>query len=75
MVDVATYTAGIVYAGQELAIQVDTSARELALIQYEQAVKRVKLQRLLGGIMPFAQLMEALCGLAERETKRLYDRQ
>ncbi|MBM7846414.1 integrase core domain-containing protein [Herpetosiphon giganteus] len=74
VLDGATYTAGIAYAGQELAVQVDAAARELVFIQRERVVKRVTLKRLLGGMMPFEQLVEALCGLAERETKRLKQR-
>ena len=74
MLDGATYTAGLAYAGHELAVQVDAAARELVLIQREQAVKRVTLKRLLGGIMPFEQVVDTMCGLAERGTQRLKQR-
>jgi len=73
-VDGTRYTIGIAYAGQDVAVQVDAAARELVVIQRERAVKRLKLKRLLGGIMAFEQMVEALCGLAERETKRLNQR-
>lgn len=73
-VDGTRYTIGIAYAGQEVAVQVDAEARELVVIQRERSVKRLKLKRLLGGMMSFEQMVDALCGLAERETKRLKQR-
>ncbi len=73
--DGVIYGVGSAYAKQELAVQVDAPQRELVFRYREQVIKRAQLKRLLGGMMSFDHMITALCGLADRETQRLMQRQ
>jgi hypothetical protein len=56
----ALYDVGRERAGQEVAVLIDAPAREFAVVQAGQEVKRLPIKGLYGGIVPFDTFVELL---------------
>lgn len=74
-IDEQRYHVGTRYAGQEVAVTIDAEAAELVVYGGETMLKRLRIKGLLGGVMPFDQMVEMLCRQCPQEQLRLQSRQ
>ena len=74
-VDDHRYHLGKRYAGHDVLMTLDAATAELVVRSGETVIKRLRIKGLLGGMMPFEQLVNQLCEQCRQERFRLRDRQ
>lgn len=73
-IDTVSYTVGQAYRNQDVTVQLDAAERVFVVWWQEQEIKRLPIKRLIGGVVPFVEMVGQLCQLAEREEARLRER-
>ncbi|KPL80017.1 integrase core domain-containing protein [Herpetosiphon geysericola] len=73
-IDTQHYHIGTRSAGQEVAVTLEATTAELVVRSGETVIKRLRIKGLLGGMMPFEQLVNQLCEQCRQERVRLRNR-
>jgi len=73
-VDDHRYHLGTRYAGHDVLMTLDAATAELVVRSGETVIKRLRINGLLGGMMPFEQLVNQLCDQCRQERFRLRGR-